>query len=143
MFDDVGPADLAGLLSAFVYESRASGPLLEEWYPDADLARRAADLASLAVAVAADERALGLSPTRVPDPSFFRLAHAWSSGRELDRILGDDLPGGDFVRTIKQLLDLLRQVGDLGAPCSVAAAGAVADMHRGVVAVSGGAREED
>ncbi len=143
LFDDVGPADLAGLLSAFVYESRASGPLLEEWYPDADLARRASDLASLAAAVAADERALGLSPTRVPDPSFFRLAHAWSSGRELDRILGDDLPGGDFVRTIKQLLDLLRQVGDLGAPCSAAAAGAVTAMHRGVVAVSGGAREED
>ena len=46
------------------------------------------------------------------------------------------------MRTVKQLLDLLRQIADTGAACAPIAAEAVERMHRGVVAVSGGARAE-
>lgn len=141
LFDDVDAAPLAGLLSAFVYESRPSGPRLEEWYPSAEVARRAAALDDLARTVAADEVRLGLPPTRRPDPAFFALAHAWASGRELERLLADDLPGGDFVRTVKQLLDLLRQIADTDAPCAATAGRAADAMQRGVVLASGAARE--
>ena len=52
----------------------------------------------------------------MPDAAFFPLAHAWAAGDRLDHVLGDEgLTGGDFVRTIKQLVDLLRQIGDAAA----------------------------
>lgn len=142
LLDGVDAPSLAGLLSAFVYESRPSGPRLEEWFPSAAVAQTAMNLDSLALAVAADERRLGLPTTRRPDFGFFGLAHAWASGRDLERLLADDLPGGDFVRTIKQLLDLLRQVADTDAPCATVAAEAAAAMQRGVVLASGTGRGE-
>jgi len=140
LFDGLDPASLAGLLSGFVYESRPSGPMLTEWYPDSGTARRASDLLSLSRAIATDELHLGLDPSRSPDPAFFSLAHAWARGRDLERLLADDLPGGDFVRTIKQLLDLLRQLADIDAPCGPVAAEAVRAMGRGVILASGAGR---
>ena len=58
--------------------------------------------------------AAGLPPTRPPDPGFVALAHAWAAGEELADVLDDEeLSGGDFVRNVKQLIDLLRQLGDV------------------------------
>ena len=70
---------------------------------------------------------------------FFPLAHAWAAGDRLTSILeDDDLSGGDFVRTMKQLIDLLRQVGD-AAPVELTAQRARAAseaLFRGVVSAS-------
>jgi len=139
VLDDLDPAATAGLASAFVYEARASGPDLEPWFPNRSVARRAERLVQLAGELNADERALGLPPTRTPDAAFFPLAHAWAAGDDLDHVLADeDLSGGDFVRTTKQLIDLLRQLGDAASNRTTAAtARRAADaVHRGVVAAS-------
>jgi ATP-dependent RNA helicase HelY len=56
-------------------------------------------------------------------------------------MLGDDeMPGGDFVRTIKQLVDLLRQISETEATCAATASEASDLLHRGIVAVSGRGR---
>lgn len=137
LLDDLDAATLAGLASAFVYESRGSGPELEPWFPSGAVARRADDLADLATAIATDELRLGLPPTRPPDPSFFGLAHAWASGDDLARLLDDEeMPGGDFVRTIKQLVDLLRQFADTDGPIRSTAREASESLFRGVIAAS-------
>jgi ATP-dependent RNA helicase HelY len=139
LLDHLDPAVLAGLTSAFVYEQRSSGPDLEPWFPDRAVAARADRLGQLAVELNADERRLGLPVTRAPDASFFPMAHAWAAGDDLDHVLADeDLSGGDFVRTVKQLIDLLRQVGDASADEATGAnARRAADaVHRGVVAAS-------
>ena len=44
---------------------------------------------------------------------FVAIAHAWAAGGDLDGVLEDEeLSGGDFVRNMKQLIDLLRQIAD-------------------------------
>jgi ATP-dependent RNA helicase HelY len=53
------------------------------------------------------------------------------------------MPGGDFVRTIKQLVDLLRQISETDAACATTASEAADALHRGVVAVSGRGRIGD
>ena len=139
LLDDLDPASTAGLTSSFVYEQRSSGPELEPWFPDRSVEDRAVRLVELAVEIAADERRLGLPATRTPDPAFFPLAHAWAAGDDLDHVLADEeLSGGDFVRTVKQLIDLLRQLGDAASgPATSATARRAADaVHRGVVAAS-------
>jgi ATP-dependent RNA helicase HelY len=77
--------------------------------------------------------------TRRPDPGFIGLAHGWASGQGLEQLIADeDISGGDFVRNVKQLIDLLRQLGEV-APDPATARGAreAADLlFRGVVAAS-------
>ncbi len=141
LFDGLSAAELAGLASLFVYESRLSGPNLEAWFPNRDLTNRSEDLRDLTASIASDEMRLGLSVTRTTDEGFFPLAHAWAAGDDLDHLLGEDeMTGGDFVRTIKQLVDLLRQMSETDAGCAPTASEAADALHRGIVAVSGRGR---
>ena len=57
----------------------------------------------------------------------------------------DDLSGGDFVRNVKQLIDLLRQIGEVAPlPATGAAARQAAeDLRRGIVAVASEVVVED
>ena len=100
--------------------------------------------------LASDEAALGLPLTRAPDAGFVALAQGWASGKELGPLLSPpDAPtapagarnlisAGDFVRNVKQLIDLLRQMGEvLADETSARWAGQAANaLFRGVVAAS-------
>jgi ATP-dependent RNA helicase HelY len=92
----------------------------------------------LATELNAIEDEAGLDLTRAPDPTFLAVAHAWAAGEALDDVLEDeDLSGGDFVRNVKQVIDLLGQVADVtDQPTSAAAREAAARLYRGVVAAS-------
>ncbi len=86
--------------------------------------------------LSADEEQAGLPVTRAPDPGFVHLAHAWAAGGGLASVLEDQqLSGGDFVRNVKQLIDLLRGIGDVAPVVATAArARQAADaLQRGVV----------
>jgi ATP-dependent RNA helicase HelY len=76
---------------------------------------------------------------RAPDPTFAAVAFAWAAGEGFaDVVSEEEMSGGDFVRTMKQLIDLVRQLA-LVAP--EAATRRVAEqaadaLFRGVVAAS-------
>jgi ATP-dependent RNA helicase HelY len=68
------------------------------------------------------EQRNGLSFLRDPDPGFVWAAYRWVRGAKLEDVL-DSVPGltpGDFVRSMKQLIDLLDQIAvaarDLDGP---------------------------
>jgi ATP-dependent RNA helicase HelY len=139
LLDDLDPAELAGLASTFTYEHRGPGTPAAPWFPSRKVRARWGELERLAADLQADEDAAGLTPTRDPDPGFVALAHAWAAGEPLGEVLGDeDLSGGDFVRNIKTLIDLVRQLGDVAPdPATARTARQAADaLHRGVVSVS-------
>ncbi len=139
VFDGLQPDELAALLSVFTYEHRSSTPPVEPWFPNATLQHRLRQVEQVVGDLNADERRLGLSLTRGPDPGFIASAYAWAAGQGLDDVLGDDeLSAGDFVRNIKQLLDLIRQVGDTAeSPDTARSAREAAErLFRGVVAAS-------
>jgi len=139
LLDGLDPASLAGLLSCFTYEHRGPGTPAPAWFPSRHMRGRWNDLERLAGDLRADEEAAGLPPTRAPDPGFVALAHAWAAGEPLGEVLGDeDLSGGDFVRNVKTLIDLVRQVGDIAPdPATARSARQAADaLHRGVVSIS-------
>jgi ATP-dependent RNA helicase HelY len=101
------------------------------------------------------ERRNGLSFLREPDPGFVWAAYRWVRGAKLEDVL-DAVPGltpGDFVRSVKQLIDLLDQIAaaasqqaparrdrdaDLPRDRDVAetARAAITAMRRGVIAYS-------
>ena len=55
--------------------------------------------------------------------------HGWAAGDELADMLDDEeMTGGDFVRNVKQVIDLLRQIADVAPdPETAATARAGAD----------------
>jgi ATP-dependent RNA helicase HelY len=137
LLDDLGPADTAALVSCVVYEHRSAEPAAPPWFSSDDVRRRWRRLEALSEDLAANERAAGLAEHRRPDPTFAAVAHAWVAGEGFAEVVADEeLSGGDFVRTTKQLVDLLRQLALVAPSASLRASAAAAAeaAYRGVVA---------
>lgn len=147
LFDGLTAPEVVALTSGFVYEERrSSGPRLDPWYPSAELRRRFRQVQALHLDLNSDEKDLRLPLTREPHAGFMAVAHGWASGGGLDDVLADEeFTPGDFVRTAKQLIDLLRQLAKL-APTEMTgrAARAGADaVYRDLVAASSMVAGED
>src|SRR5438876_466345 len=70
---------------------------------------------------------------------FFAAAYSWAAGDDLGDVIADEeMSGGDFVRNVKQVIDLLGQIRAVATqPGTAEAAGEAADrLFRGVVAAS-------
>jgi len=106
-----GP-ELAALVSAFAYEPRRDADEPQGW-PTEALEDAWSRLVELAEDLAGTERHHRLPVTRFPHPGFVWLAYAWALRIDLEDLLEEgSLAAGDFVRTTRSVLDLLRQVGD-------------------------------
>ena len=113
MLDGLDPAAFAGLVSIFTYEHRSATPPPPPWFPSELVRTRFGEIERLTRELNVDEHEAALTQTRTPDPGFIAIAHAWAAGGDLDGVLEDeDLSGGDFVRNMKQLIDLLKQIAD-------------------------------
>ena len=135
LFDDLEPAHLAGVASALTFEARRAGddpPVPRQ----AGVVERLAAIDVLAAGLRADERRVGLRRTRGPDGGLARSVVAWASGGTLDSVLRDaEVAPGDFVRNVRQVIDLVRQLGQVAesAATRTSAELAVALLRRGVV----------
>jgi ATP-dependent RNA helicase HelY len=139
LLDDLDEASMAGLVSLLTYEHRSKDAPPAPWYPSRTVRERATKIDQLARSLARDEEQAGVPPTRLPDPTFLALAYAWAAGESFDVVIAEeDLSGGDFVRNVKQLIDLLRQVGEVApSPATRATARAASDrLFRGIIAAS-------
>lgn len=137
--DGLDAGALAALVSVFVYEHRTPEPPPAPWFPSGDVRQRWQAIERISADLRRQEERAGLNPHRPPDPTYVAIAYAWAAGEGFAEVVeAEDLSGGDFVRTIRQLLDLLRQiaiVAPLGSTRS-AATRAAELLHRGVVAAS-------
>jgi len=116
LFDGLEPAEVATIVSAVVYEARERIPL-PGVLPTAPSAHRYERLQRLwrGVRRAEDEHQVQLC--RELEPGFATPIHRWCEGVPLDEILEEtEMAPGDFVRNCKQLLDLLRQIGEVAPP---------------------------
>ena len=139
LFAGLDAAAVAGLASVFTFEHRRPGPPPAPTFPSNTVRQRWTEVETLAREINTAEEEAGLPLTRAPDPGFVTLAWAWAAGEDLEDVLADeDISGGDFVRNVKQLIDLLRQLGEVSTdPGTASAARSAADqLFRGVVAAS-------
>ncbi len=139
IFDDLSPAELAAVVSMCVFESRGRDEGGTPYFPTTESRRRFGDLLALHHDLNKAERKQLLNQTRAPDAGFAGIVHAWALGHDLSDLAAErDLTPGDFVRTIKLLVDLLKQIGQLAPKAETArAARQAADMvFRDLVAVT-------
>jgi ATP-dependent RNA helicase HelY len=140
---DLGPAELAAVVSALVYEARRDAPG-EVAVPGGAVSDALTATARLWADLEEDERRHKLDRSRAPDAGFAWTVFRWARGESLENVLGaaesagQEMSAGDFVRWCRQVIDLLDQIRDvLGGddPVGATAAQAVRAIRRGVVAL--------
>lgn len=144
--DDLTRPELAAAVSALTYESRSPRPGPAPEPPSARVGLCLEQMADLAADIAASERRHGAAAAMGDgtagsgrlDASLAAVIHRWAGGCGLEAVLGDDLAPGDFVRHVKQTVDLLGQISAVaGPPLAATARQAAKALNRGVVAASG------
>jgi ATP-dependent RNA helicase HelY len=137
--EGLDPPELAAVCSALVYESRGpEGVRVIAGMPTPASRGAWLEVMRLWQGIHAAEEARGLELTREPDPGFADRAFRWADGAPLDQVLSQDDAPGDFVRSTKQLVDLLRQLEEVAPTAGLAAVirDAIAGVYRGVIAYS-------
>lgn len=136
VFAGLEAPQLAAVLSSLLYESRPSRDLRHPRMPDAASEAAQQQLRTVWREVGALERNHRRDRGREPDIGFAEAAWRWANGQELAKVLRvSGLPAGDFVRWVRQVVDLAGQIataagpGDLRRTCREA----MDLMRRGVV----------
>ncbi len=136
LLDGLEAAEVAGIAALFLYEPRGGDPSEHVVLPTIELEETTEAILELAGELRGMEARAGLrSTTRELDAGFVNAAYRWASGADLDDALGGmELTGGDFVRNIKQIADLVGQLrGVGGAGLRVEAELALDGLRRGIV----------
>ena len=144
LLDGLAPTHLAGLVSVLTYEHRSSQPPPSPRYPDDECRERASHIFELAAEISEAERRHSLVLSRPPDASFLATAHAWAAGATYEDLWRSDLAGGDapaggdFVRQMRQLIDLVDRIADVAPAAGTrqTAAASRAALDRDVVAAA-------
>jgi ATP-dependent RNA helicase HelY len=132
-WEGLNPAELAACVSVLTFESRLQADDAQPArLPKGPVRDVLDDMSRTWVELEHLERRNRLSFMREPDPGFVWAAYRWVRGAKLEDVL-ESAPGltpGDFVRAIKQLMDLLDQI-------------AVAASSQGAAATAVGATASD
>ena len=130
--------ELAGAVSAIVYESRRSEDDESPRLPGGAVREALKEMAGIWGMVHDAEARHGLSITRPLDAGFVWAMHKWATGATLQSVLDStDLTAGDFVRWTRQVIDVLGQVTvalESDDPMRSTAHQAVDAINRGVIA---------
>jgi ATP-dependent RNA helicase HelY len=138
LWDSLGPAELAACVSALTFESRRPDDASPPRLPPGQAREVLAAMVGVWGELDGIEKDHKLAFLREPDLGFAWTAHAWAQGRSLEQVLSSDLTPGDFVRAVKQLIDLLDQIAAAAGrtPVGATARSAISALRRGVVAYS-------
>lgn len=137
VLDGLDPSQFAALLSVFTFESRG-GEVPQ--MPHAPFAERPIEsIAGIWDTITKLEADHGLDASRYPDVGLVDTLAGWADGLDLDELFdAEDIRAGDFVRSARQVLDLLRQVRDGFPDRRAVASEAITRIDRGIVAVGAG-----
>ena len=134
-FDTLDGPEMVSVLSALVFEARRDeSPKI----PRGEVEEVLNDLVTCWADIQRSEVDIGLEPMREPDLAFCWASYRWASGHSLAAILrGTELTVGDFVRAMKQIIDLLRQIGNASPHLSQTVDNALKRIDRGIVSYAG------
>ncbi len=134
----LAPAELAACVSLLTFESRRQDDARVPRLPHGKVREVVAEMVRIWADLDGVEKDHRLSFLREPDPGFAWTAHAWARGGQLDELLSAELTAGDFVRAVKQLVDVLDQIAAAAGsdPVADTARAAIDLLRRGVVAYS-------
>ncbi len=137
LFSNLSATDLVSVISSCIYESRNDEAAK---IPRGEIQTALSGISKIYGRIHSAETDLNLEPMRAPDFGFCWASHKWASGNSLTSVLkGNDLTVGDFVRSMKQIIDLLRQLRVAAPHLQSVIDQALTKVDRGVIAYAGAA----
>ena len=118
LWDGLDPAELAACVSVLTFESRQADDDAAPRLPGGPVRDVVNSMISVWGELDELEKDNQLSFLRQPELGFAWAAHAWARGKPLETVLRTELTPGDFVRAVKQLMDLLGQIAVAAGPGS-------------------------
>ncbi|MFT5222047.1 MAG: ATP-dependent RNA helicase HelY, partial [Glaciecola sp.] len=135
LFDDLQAAELAGIASLFTYQARRDETHHVE-LPTETMRHVYAEIISAAKELRDLETVNGVDALRELDGGFVGAAYRWAGGSPLEDAVGSalEMTGGDFVRNVKQIVDVVGQLRHVGGEELTATAALTLDrLRRGIV----------
>ena len=133
LLNDLTPAEIVSVVSAMIFESRSQEDLSPK-IPNDNVAQVLASVTRVWAELEELEIEVGVKTQRAPDLGFCYMIFRWANGSTLNQVLkGSDMSVGDFVRSTKQLIDLLGQIATAAPELKKNCRQAVKLIDRGVV----------
>jgi ATP-dependent RNA helicase HelY len=134
LLSDLGGAELLAVVSCMIFETRSSENIAPKM-PSAKVTSTITEVLSLWTELEKIEADFGVQTQREPDAGFAFISYRWATGNSLANVLkGSDMSVGDFVRSTKQLIDLLNQIAGASENLRPTCKEAIKKIDRGVVA---------
>lgn len=134
LFDHLSASELLSVLSSMIFQGRTSQTQSPR-IPTGSVQTALAEVTRLWAKLEVIENAHQVTTQREPDFGFCWISFRWANGHSLQSVLKDsDLSVGDFVRSAKQLIDLLQQVSVASEKLRPKCLEAMKKLDRGVVA---------
>ena len=133
LFKDLAPAEILSVASTMIFESRSQEDLSPK-IPNEMVANTLAAVTRVWAEIEELEIEVGVKTQRAPDLGFCYMIFRWANGSSLNQVLkGSDMSVGDFVRSTKQLIDLLGQIANASPELNKKCREAAKSIDRGVV----------
>ncbi len=133
LFDELTANELLSIASCMIFETRSIEKQAPKM-PSPKVSNALAEVISIWAQLEEIETQYGVKTQREPDAGFCWISYKWASGGSLQSVLkGSDMSVGDFVRTTKQLIDLLNQIAGASEKLRPVCRDAVKRIDRGVV----------
>lgn len=139
ILDKLSVPDLVSCVSCLVFEPRGGASGHVRW-PNETVRNRFRRMEKLSTRLNDLQASRGIQQHRAPHAGLAMDALNWANGRPLADVLDPELTPGDFVRSMRQIIDLLRQLETVSPDGKVreTASLAVKAVNRGVVAAAAG-----
>ncbi|MET0448730.1 MAG: DEAD/DEAH box helicase, partial [Aeromicrobium sp.] len=136
VWDGLDAAELAAVVSGLTFQSRSADELPTARFPTQQVREVASTMTELCTDLQQLERQYRVKFLRQPDFGFAQAVWQWCNEASLDDVLSEmDLAAGDFVRAMKQLIDVVAQIADAAGPGPLrkTAREALDELRHGVV----------
>lgn len=133
ILDALSPSELVAVASSMIFQSRSRDDFSPKM-PHQNVANALAEVTRIWVKLEEIENEHDVQTQREPDFGFAYISYRWAQGNSLASVLKDsDMSVGDFVRSTKQLMDLLLQIAGASEKLAKTCREAMPKLDRGVV----------
>lgn len=133
VLDSLTPQELVAVASAVIFQSRTVENYAPKM-PHNNVAQALVSMVSIWSELEEIEERFGVKTQREPDFGFAFISYKWAQGNSLQSVLkGSDMSVGDFVRSTKQIIDLLTQIAGASPNLRKTCREAIARLDRGVI----------
>lgn len=133
ILDNLSAPELLAVASSMIFQSRSRDDFAPKM-PHQNVTDALSEIIRIWAKLEEIENEFDVKTQKEPDFGFVYISYRWAQGNSLSNVLkGSDMSVGDFVRSTKQLMDLLMQIAGASEQLRPVCREAIKRLDRGVV----------